>query len=90
MTAQLFFNHSDGNLDLQVFSATGTLLASSTSTTADEERVDILAARGDDLGIRVFSPNGASNTYDLKVTNAVNRRVTAAGSQLFIAASGPK
>ncbi len=88
VTVQLVFNHLNGNLDLEIYNAAGSLLASSTSTTADEERVDVLAATGDRFGIRVFSPAGGGNSYDVKVTNAVNRQTGPSGSQLFVATSG--
>ncbi len=64
LSVQIQFSNSKGNLDLEIRTAAGNVLASST-TMGDEESVELTVQGLVPLQIRVFSPSGASNAYDL-------------------------
>ena len=70
VTVQALFSNSGGNVRLEVRDSGGNLLGSSTGAES-QERVDVPAYMGDRLEIRVLWPE--SNTYDLKITNTVQR-----------------
>ena len=61
------FVHSAGDIDLQLLSSTGTILASSASTSSTES-ADHCLADGGAIYARVFGYRGAENDYDMRVT----------------------
>ena len=64
LAVNLQFTHADGNIDLALYDASGTLLASSSSTT-DNEYITYLGFASDTCYIRVYNSD-AGNTYDLQ------------------------
>ncbi|MDW8363612.1 MAG: PPC domain-containing protein [Myxococcales bacterium] len=60
------FRHAEGDLDLQLLSASGTILASSAGVTDTETAGLCMAERGE-LYVRVYGYRGAQNRYDLSV-----------------------
>jgi hypothetical protein len=60
------FAHSDGNVDLEIYNAQRQFVAGSNSST-DNESITLNLSANQDYYIRVFSPDGAVNDYDLSV-----------------------
>ncbi len=60
------FVHAEGDLDLQLLSATGAILASSAGTSGSESASHCLAEAGA-LYARVFGYRGAENQYSMRV-----------------------
>ena len=67
VSVEAMFNNASGNVDLQVYDSSNQLLGSSTST-SDLERVDVTAAAGETLFLRV---TGSNSDVDLQITNLV-------------------
>jgi Matrixin/Fibronectin type III domain/Bacterial pre-peptidase C-terminal domain len=63
------FTNASGNLDLYVYDARQRLLASGTSI-ADNESVSLSCLSGKKYYVRVFSPDGGMNSYDLVIARA--------------------
>ena len=63
------FVHSQGDLDLQLLSGTGSVLASSAGTTSSETVSHCAAAAGS-LYARVFGYRGAQNEYSMRVSQS--------------------
>jgi hypothetical protein len=61
------FKNASGNLDLFLYDSQQRLLASGTST-ADNETISLALAAGQRYYLKVISPTGATNAYDLSVT----------------------
>ncbi len=59
-TVRIEFTHSNGDLDLEAYDASGSKVGSSTSTN-DSEEVTVPAGGS----VRVFGYNGAKNSYTL-------------------------
>ncbi|MBM4044919.1 MAG: hypothetical protein FJ279_07385, partial [Planctomycetes bacterium] len=73
---QIAFTHADGNLDLELYDATGALLTSSTSTT-DSEQVSLEGRAAGQYFIRVFGLGGAVNpSYTLTINAPATPRVS--------------
>ncbi len=60
----LQFTHADGDIDLELYDSSGTLLASSDSTT-DDESIDYTASSTGSYYLKVYSDSNSGNTYDL-------------------------
>lgn len=90
VTAEAFFNHAAGNVGLELYNSSNTLVASSNGSN-NTERVDFNVASGEQFYLRV---TGANQDVDLRLTNlvAVNgANVTAtglAGDDVFEVAAG--
>src|SRR5262249_4784829 len=65
-TVSLTLGQSGGNLDVSVHDAQQRLVASGTSLTGNEA-VSFSAVSGQRYYVEVFSPVGATNTYDLSI-----------------------
>ena len=65
----LTFDHSVGNVDLEVYDDTQSLLGSSTSTT-DDELVALTGLAAGTYYVRAFSPTSDLNVYDLSIEPA--------------------
>lgn len=63
LNVRLRFRHADGDIDLALYNASGTLLANSVSKT-DNEDITYLAGTTSTCYIRVYNGN-AGNTYDM-------------------------
>jgi hypothetical protein len=63
LVVYLYFTHADGDIDLALYDASGTLLAISSSTT-DDEYIHYLGLASGTCYIRVYN-SGVGNTYDL-------------------------
>src|SRR5262249_36272176 len=61
------FVNATGNLDLMVYDSAGRLLGSSTSL-ASRESVAVNLSQSQPYYVKVFSPNGGVNNYDLSIT----------------------
>jgi subtilisin-like proprotein convertase family protein len=68
LNVAIYFTDVAGNLDLQILDQFSNVIASSTSTTDDEE-ITIPVVVGEDYFIRVFGVNGNTNHYDLEIEN---------------------
>jgi len=65
LQVELDFLHANGDIDLQVYDASGTLITSATSVT-DDEFIDVVLANSGTHYLRVYGGIGnTSNTYDL-------------------------
>lgn len=60
------FSHSGGNVDLEIYNAQGQFIAGSNSNT-DNESITLNLSANQDYYLRVFSPDGATNDYDLSI-----------------------
>jgi hypothetical protein len=60
------FTHASGNLDLTVYNAAGTVLGSSTSSSSNE-LVSLSLSAGQRYYVKVHSPAGATDSYDLSI-----------------------
>jgi hypothetical protein len=60
------FSHAGGNLDLEIYNSQQQMIAGANSTT-NNESITLNLAANTTYFIRVFSPNGAVNTYDLSI-----------------------
>ncbi|MEN0020297.1 MAG: lysyl oxidase family protein, partial [Planctomycetota bacterium] len=66
------FDHSDGDLDLELFNDVGSFLDSSDSV-SDFEEISLAGRSAGWYGVRVFGWNGATNpSYDLTVNPSAN------------------
>jgi predicted Zn-dependent protease len=63
------FSHAAGNLDLEIYNSQQQLIAGANSTT-NNESITLNLSANTTYFIRVFSPSGATNTYDLAVSKA--------------------
>lgn len=61
------FSHAAGNLDLEIYNSQQQMIAGANSTT-NNESITLNLSANTTYFIRVFSPNGAVNTYDLSVS----------------------
>ncbi len=68
LTAEAIFSHAAGDVDLELYSGSGQLLASSSSTT-DNERIDVSASGGEDFLVKV---SGTNSDVDLRFTNLLS------------------
>ncbi|REJ93638.1 MAG: hypothetical protein DWQ35_09810 [Planctomycetota bacterium] len=78
-TIEALFAHTAGNVDLVLYDADGNEVASSNSST-NNERVDVTAAAGDQLFLRV---TGTNSDVDFHITNLIGvngNRVTVHGT----------
>lgn len=65
VVANLAFNHANGDIDLELVDAGGNVLATSESTT-NNEQIDFTVSTGGDYYLRVFDfNNGSGNIYAL-------------------------
>jgi hypothetical protein len=65
VVANLTFTHADGDIDLELVDASGNVLATS-QTTSDNEQIDFSVSTGGTYYLRVFDfHNGSGNTYTL-------------------------
>lgn len=60
------FSHAAGNIDLEIYNSQQQLLAGANSTT-NNESITLNLSANTTYFIRVFSPDGAINSYDLSV-----------------------
>ncbi len=60
----LEFSHANGDIDLELYDASGTVLSGSYSTT-DNESIDYTVANPGTYYLRVYPFSGSENTYDL-------------------------
>ncbi|MDH3717055.1 MAG: S8 family serine peptidase [Planctomycetota bacterium] len=67
LTVQALFDHAAGNIDIELYDANGSLLASS-QTGTNNERVDLTATEGQQFLLRV---TGVNPQTDIRVTNLV-------------------
>ena len=67
-TVDLGFSHADGDLELELYDDSGTLIDSSQSST-DDERVTAMLVEGRTYSVLVTG-DGDTNTYDLAITSA--------------------
>lgn len=80
-TAEAFFRHTAGDVDIEVLDAARRVLAGSYST-SDSERVDVEVRRGETIYVHAFVSGLATNgDVDLRITNLVGR----AGDQVQVA-----
>jgi hypothetical protein len=63
------FSHSAGNIDLEIYDSQRRLIVGANST-SDNESITLNLASNVDYFIRVFSPNGSPNSYELSVAKA--------------------
>lgn len=63
------FTNAAGNLDLAIYDSNQNLLASSTST-GDNELITLTLTAGQSYYIKVYSPDGAMNSYSLKIARS--------------------
>ena len=68
MDFQVFFDHSDGDIDIEVLDVSGSVIASSLTTT-DNERIVIPVVADETYFLRVFGFGGAENIYNFTVLN---------------------
>ncbi len=76
LSVDLFFNNSQGNLDLLLFDATGTQIAASTSSD-DNESIDILLPEPGTYYVQVTSGDGifSGNSYDLQWDDVISKTI---------------
>ncbi len=60
------FSDAAGDIDMQVMDSAGNVLGSGTSV-SDNETVTVSATAGDQLVVRVYGYNGATNNYTLEI-----------------------
>jgi len=68
LTAGIFFDDAQGDLDLQIVDAMGNTLASSVSVVNNEEATVGMVAAAGTYYVRVYGFLGAANDYDLSLT----------------------
>ncbi len=79
-TVEAFFQHSRGDVDLELVDASGRRMAVSTSST-NSERMDVTLSAGETVYVRASTSGGLPNSdVDLRVTNLVARE----GSTLVV------
>ncbi len=70
-TVEASFQHSRGDVDLELVDSSGQRLAASTSN-GGSERIDVTLAAGQTVYLRVFTSDGLTNSdVDLRITNLV-------------------
>jgi hypothetical protein len=67
MNASIYFNNSDGDLDMKLYDSQGNQVESSAGT-GDSESIEHQVSEEDDYYVVVFGYNGAENTYDINLT----------------------
>lgn len=71
LTAEAFFDHFSGDVDLRLYDANGNLLGTSAGI-SNSERIDVSVSAGDQLFLRVYTYNGQTNgDVDFRMTNLV-------------------
>ncbi len=66
--ATIFFKHSQGDVDLELYNSAGTTLLASSATVGDTESVSLQGLAAGSYLLRAFGYNGATNpSYDLTV-----------------------
>lgn len=85
-TIQVFGSTPSADLNLEVYDAAGSVLGTDGGP-GSNERVDVRVTAQQPLQIRVFSTNGVSGSYDLTLTNVLDRRDRAEGVQVFVAST---
>lgn len=71
-TVEAFFQHSRGDVDLELVDGSGRRLAASTSTT-NNERFDVTVSAGDTVYLRATTSGSLTNSdVDFRVTNLVS------------------
>ena len=79
-TVEAFFQHSRGDVDLELVDSEGRRLATSVSNT-DNERIDLTVSTGETIYVRATTSGSLTNSdVDLRVTNLVSQE----GSGLVI------
>lgn len=76
VTAEALFNAGQGDVDIEIYDANQTLLASA-SQVAGGERIDYIASAGEELFLKV---SGANSDIDFRLTN----QVAVSGSSLTV------
>ncbi|MBI3466707.1 MAG: PPC domain-containing protein, partial [Planctomycetes bacterium] len=76
----ILFSQASGNLDLTVYDASGNVLASGTSQ-SDNESVSLSLVSGQRYYLKVASPGGDQNGYDLLVQKIGSSSASSKGSQ---------
>lgn len=66
LRARIGFAHAQGDLDIALYDANGTLLLDSTSG-SDDEQIDYQSSTAQNLALRIFGFDGASNSYILGI-----------------------
>ncbi len=73
-TVEALFQHSDGDVDLELVDSAGSRLAVSTSST-NNERIDVTLSAGETVYLRATISGGLTNDdVDLRVTNLVAKQ----------------
>ena len=71
LSVSLAFQHSEGDIDLQIFDAAETLLGTSESV-GNAEQVSVNATQGEAFYVRAYGYNGAVNpNYSMTVDQSV-------------------
>ncbi len=65
------FTHANGNLDLTVYNAAGNVLGSAASG-RDNELLSLALSGGQRYYVKIHSPVGATNIYDLAIAKSTN------------------
>jgi subtilase family protein len=79
-TVEALFQHSRGDVDLELVDSAGQRLATSTSNT-NNERIDVTVSAGETVYVRATTSGGLTNSdVDLRVTNLVTQQ----GSNLVV------
>ncbi|MFH1811761.1 MAG: PPC domain-containing protein [Pseudomonadota bacterium] len=68
LRVDLTFTHAAGNIDLKIFDATATTLLASSLSTTDNEQASVVAQSSGDLLVQVLGATGAVNSYGITVT----------------------
>jgi subtilisin family serine protease len=90
LTIEASFDHAAGNVDFQVFNATGRLIGSS-ATATNRERIDVRVAAGETVYLRA---SGVNQDVDFRLTNLVHTASDTvsvygtAGTDVFTFAAG--
>ncbi len=65
------FTHANGNLDLTVYNAAGNVVGSASSSN-DNELLSLALSGGQRYYVKIHSPVGATNAYDLAIAKSTN------------------
>jgi subtilisin family serine protease len=79
LTAEAWFAHASGNVDIQILNASQQVLGSSTGT-GDSERIDVNVTAGQQLFVRVLGTNSNVTFRGTNLVSASGSTITVAGT----------